>query len=140
MRQQVIIFITFTALSFPDVKRGRITCLDLLPMLLFGAAQGTFRFLGCKGTWPGPGGLFTHQHPQILLLRAAPDAFIPHLILILVITLTRVWGLAPSHAELTEFCKGPLFKAVKIPLDASLPSGATTAPPNLVSFQRNDLL
>ncbi|KAK4810921.1 hypothetical protein QYF61_013329 [Mycteria americana] len=73
--------------------------------------------LGCKRTSLAHVQLFIHHYPQVLLCRAALNAFIPQPVLILGIALTQVQALALGLVELHEVHMGPLLKPVQVPLD-----------------------
>jgi len=53
------------------------------------AAQDMVGFLGCKRTLPAHAELLIHQHPQVLLLRAAQEPLSAQPVL--------VFGIAPTH-------------------------------------------
>ena len=63
--------------------------------------------------------LLVTQHPQVLLLRAAPNPFSTRPVFVL--------GIAPTHAQdpalglvgLPEVCTGPLLHPAQVPLDGT---------------------
>ncbi|PKU35584.1 nipped-bhypothetical protein [Limosa lapponica baueri] len=81
------------------------------------AAQDAVRSLGCKWTLPAHVQLFIHQYPEVLLIRAALNPFIPQPVLILGIAPTQaqdpILGLVEPH----EVHMAPLLKLVQVPLD-----------------------
>ncbi|KAK4806146.1 hypothetical protein QYF61_001069 [Mycteria americana] len=83
----------------------------------FDAAQDTIGFLGCECTLPAHVQFFIHQYPQVLLCRAALNAFITQSVLILGTAPTQVQDLALGLVELHEVRTGLLLQPVKVPLD-----------------------
>ncbi|KAK4811172.1 hypothetical protein QYF61_019803 [Mycteria americana] len=83
----------------------------------FDAAQDTIGFLGCECTLLAHVQFFIHQYPQVLLLSAALNPFIPQSVLILGIAPMQVQDLALGFVELQEVPMGPLLKPVQVPLD-----------------------
>jgi len=75
--------------------------------------------------------LFIHQYPQVLLVRAALNHFIPQPVLIPGVAPTQMQGLALGFVEPREFHMDPLLELVL--WTASHPSGVSTAPLSLVS-------
>ncbi|KAK4810846.1 hypothetical protein QYF61_008818 [Mycteria americana] len=83
----------------------------------FDAAQDTVGFLGCERTLPAHVQLFIHQYPQVLLLRAALNPFIPQPVLVPGVALTQVQDLALGKVEPHEVHMGPLLELVQVPLN-----------------------
>ena len=83
----------------------------------FDAAQDTVGFLSCESTLPAHAQLFIYQYPQVLLLRAALNPFIPQPVLILGIAPIQVQDLALGLVEPREVHTDPLLKFVQVPLD-----------------------
>ncbi|KAJ7422088.1 hypothetical protein WISP_39760 [Willisornis vidua] len=98
-------------------QRGKITSLDLLAMLLLMQAKNTTGFLGCKHTLLAHVQPLAHQHPQVLLIRAAFDLFVSQPMLILGVGLTQVQHLVLGLIKPHEIFTGPLFKVAQVPLD-----------------------
>ena len=83
----------------------------------FDAAQDIVGFLGCKHTLPAHVQLFIHQYPQVLLHRAALNAFIPQPVFVLGIAPTEVQDLALGLVEPREVHMASLLELVQVPLD-----------------------
>ena len=83
----------------------------------FDAAQDTVGFLSCERILPAHVQLFIHQHPQVLLGRAALNPFIPQPILIPGVAPTQVQDLALGLVEPHEVHTGSLLELVQVPLD-----------------------
>ncbi|KAK4811179.1 hypothetical protein QYF61_019810 [Mycteria americana] len=83
----------------------------------FDTAQDTIGFLGCERTLLAHVQFFIHHYPQVLLLSAALNPFIPQSVLILGIAPMQVQDLALGFVELQEVPMGPLLKPVQVPLD-----------------------
>jgi len=66
---------------------------------------------------PGHVKIFIHQHPQVLLGRAALNPFSSQPVFVLEISLTRVQDLALGSVEPLEVCTGPTLKPVQVTLD-----------------------
>ncbi|KAK4816278.1 hypothetical protein QYF61_014350 [Mycteria americana] len=100
----------------------------------FDAAQDNIGFLGCKHTLPARIQIFIPHYPQVLLCRAALNAFVAQFVLILGIALTQVWDLVEPH----EVHMGPLLKPVKVLLDgiSSLKHGNCTTQPGALNPTR----
>ncbi|KAK4808270.1 hypothetical protein QYF61_020751 [Mycteria americana] len=81
------------------------------------AAQDTVGFLGCKRTLLAHVQLFIHQYPQVLLLRAALNPFIPQPALILGVAPTQMQDLALGLVDPHEVHMGPLLQLAQVPLD-----------------------
>lgn len=64
---------------------------------------------------------FYHKKLQVFLCRAALNLLITQPVLLLHFALILVQHLALSHVKLHEYCTGPLFKPVQVPLD-TIPS------------------
>jgi len=60
---------------------------------------------------------FTHQHPEVLLLRAALSPFIPQPLLTQGVAPISVQDLARGLIEPHEVLAGPLLELVQVPLD-----------------------
>ncbi|PKU44393.1 hypothetical protein llap_5336 [Limosa lapponica baueri] len=73
-------------------------------------------FLGCKRALPAHTELLIHQHPQVLWLRAALNAFSAQPVFVFRIAATQVQDLVLSLVELHEVSMGPSLKPVKFPL------------------------
>ncbi|KAM9644853.1 uncharacterized protein ACIBXB_013062 [Morphnus guianensis] len=90
------------------------------------AAQGTAGILGCEHTLPAHVQLFIHQYPQVLVHRAALNPFIPHLVMIPGIALTKVQDLALDLVELHDVHTGPfetlalILAAATVPYDSQV--------------------
>jgi len=95
----------------------------------FDAAQDIVGFLGYKHTLPLHVQFFD---PQVLLSRAAPNPFIPQLVLMLRVAPTYVQDLALC-LEPHEVHTGPLLKLVQVPLDDIPSLSKLTTPLSLVS-------
>lgn len=74
---------------------------------VFDAAQDTFGFLDCKCMWLGHVQPLIHQHPQVLLCRAALNLF----------SLVLILGVAPIQVQHLALY---LVKPHKIPMDPVL--------------------
>lgn len=61
-------------------------------------------------------GILVHQHPQMLLFRAALDPFCAQPVLVLGIAPTQMQVHALGLVEFHEDCSGPPLKLVKVPL------------------------
>ena len=61
--------------------------------------------------------LFIYQHPQVLLLRAASNPFIPQPVLTAGVAPTQVQDLALGLVEPHEVHTGTLLKLVQVPLE-----------------------
>ena len=81
------------------------------------AAQGTVGLLGCEHTLLPHVQVLLHQQPQVLLLRAALNPFIPQPVLIPGVAPTHVQDLALGLVEPHEVHTGALLKFVQVPLD-----------------------
>ncbi|KAK4818846.1 hypothetical protein QYF61_020065, partial [Mycteria americana] len=79
-----------------------------------GAAVG---LLGCECTLLAHVQLFIHQHPQVLLRRAALNHIIPQPVLKPRIALNQVQDPALGLVEPHEVHTGPLLQLVQVPLD-----------------------
>ncbi|KAK4829425.1 hypothetical protein QYF61_004300 [Mycteria americana] len=90
----------------------------------FDAAQDTVGVLGCEHTLLAHVQLFVqlfiHQHPQVLLGRAALHHFIPQPVLILGVAPTQAQDLALGLVEPHEIHMCPLLQLVQVPLDGIL--------------------
>jgi len=64
--------------------------------------------------------LFTQQHPQVLLGRAALNPFIPQPALMVGVALSQVQDLALGLVEPHEVHTGPPLQLVQVPLDGIL--------------------
>ena len=81
------------------------------------ATQDIVGLLGCKHTLLAHVESFINQHPQILLLRAAPKPFSVQPVSVLGVTLTQVQDLALGLVELNEVGRDPHLKPVQVPVD-----------------------
>jgi len=83
------------------------------------AAQDMVGLLGCECTLLDHVQLLIHQYPQVLLVRAAHNPFIPQSVLIPGIALTQVQDLALGLVEPHEVHISSLLKLVQVPLDGT---------------------
>ncbi|PKU42690.1 rna-directed dna polymerase from mobile element jockey-like [Limosa lapponica baueri] len=81
------------------------------------ATQDAAGFLCCKCTLPAHVELLIHQHPQVLLLRAALNLFSSQPVFVSGIALTQVQDPALGLVELHEVHTGPPLQPVQVPLD-----------------------
>ncbi|PKU47022.1 hypothetical protein llap_2675 [Limosa lapponica baueri] len=86
------------------------------------AAQDEVGLLGCKCTLPACVQLFIQQYLQVLLGRAAPNPFIPQLVLIP----AQVKDPALGFFEPYEVHTGPLLEIVQVPLAGILSLGCVS--------------
>jgi len=87
----------------------------------FDAAQDMVGLLSSERTLSAQVQLFIHLYPQVLLLRASLNPFIPQPVLIPGFALTQVQDLALGLVESYEINTGLLLELVQVPLD-SIPS------------------
>jgi len=73
--------------------------------------------LGCERTLVAHVQLFIHQHPQVLLGRAALKPFTPQPVLIAGVAPTHMQNPAGGLVEPHEVHTGPLLELVQVPLD-----------------------
>ena len=80
-------------------------------------AQGAVGLLAYECTLPGHVDLFTHQHPQVPLDRAALHPFFPQPVWIPGVALTQMQDPALGPVEPHEVHTGPHLQLAQVPLD-----------------------
>jgi len=80
----------------------------------FDAAQDMVGFLGCERTLEAYVQLFIHQYPQVVLLRAALNPFIPQPVLIAGVVLTQMQIIAHHLIDPHEVHTGSLLELVQV--------------------------
>lgn len=103
-------------------QRGRIPSLDRLPVLFAMQPRMGLAFSAVRVHTTGHIEHLINQHPQILLLRTAPNPFSAQPVLVLGSSLIQVQNLPLGLVELHEDRTDPPLHPAQVPLDLSLPS------------------